>query len=80
MSYKGEVLVQGQWSTNALRFPTEEQALGYARDLHARWTLCVDYRATECEDEANHTWTDETRTLTEIDTGKGHSPAWRVQL
>ena len=74
MSYKSEVLVQGDWSSNALRFPSEEQALSYGYDLQARWTLVSAVRAIETEDEVTHTWTDETRTLTAIDTGTGHVP------
>ena len=52
MSWKPEVIADssGKWSTNALRFATEEEASAYALDLALRWTLVRDVRATECDD------------------------------
>ncbi len=42
-----------KWYTNALRFKTEQEAQAYAVDLAWRWTLVVDYRVSESDDEPN---------------------------
>jgi hypothetical protein len=62
MSWKAEVVTDdsGKWASNALRFATEAEAIGYAKNLHARWTLVREYRATECDDPVTSTW-DEAR-------------------
>lgn len=44
-SYKPEVLVDGQWSSNSLRFATSEEALASARELMNRWFVVADWRA-----------------------------------
>lgn len=41
------------WCYNAMRFPTEEQAKSYGRDLFSRWTAMTDYEAHPCDDEPN---------------------------
>jgi hypothetical protein len=58
MSFKPEVMTNssGQWSDNALRFATREEALLNAGDLMARWILVQDYRATESTDPVNYAW------------------------
>jgi hypothetical protein len=58
MSWKAEVIADnsGKWSTNALRFATEAEAIGCAKDLYARWTMVREYRATEREDPVNTKW------------------------
>lgn len=58
MSFKPEVLVQGQWSQNALVFATREEAETSARDLFYRWTLCADHRAVESTDPVNYSLVD----------------------
>lgn len=49
-SWKAEMLVDGEWCANALRFETEDACTLYARDLWTRWTQPTDYRAVECDD------------------------------
>ena len=53
-SYKPEVLVDGQWSTNGLRFATAEEAFGSVMLLRMRWWVPTDGRATESEDPVNY--------------------------
>ena len=54
MSFRPMVLVQGEWSGNALRFATKEEALTSARDLFSRWMLVEDCRADESADPVNY--------------------------
>lgn len=58
MSWKAEHIADssGQWTSNQLRFATEAEALGYAKDLFARWTMVREYRATECADPVTDRW------------------------
>ena len=53
-SFKPEVLVDGQWSTNGLRFATVEEACGSVMLLRMRWWVPTDGRATESEDAVNY--------------------------
>jgi hypothetical protein len=55
MSFKPEVITDssGQWSSNALRFETEQEAKTYVDDLMMRWTLVRDTRVVSCEDTVN---------------------------
>lgn len=48
----------GQWTGNALRFATEEEALGYANNLAMRWTLVTDRRVVLSDDPVNYRWVD----------------------
>lgn len=57
-SYKPEVLVDGKWSTNALRFATAEEAFGSMMALRMRWWVPTDGRATESEDPVNYRFVD----------------------
>ncbi len=54
MTFKPEVLVQGEWGKNALVFNTEEEALASAKDLFGRWMLCTDFRAVPSDLPANY--------------------------
>ena len=54
MSWKPEVLVEGKWSGNALRFATKEEATEQVRDLMLRWTAPMDYRVVEVDDAVNY--------------------------
>jgi len=54
MSWKTEVLVQGEWSTNAVRFATKEEAEAAGRELLSRWFVPVDSRAAESDDPVNY--------------------------
>jgi len=53
-SWKPEVLVDGKWSTNALRFATAEEAFGSMMALRIRWWVPTDGRAAESEDPVNY--------------------------
>lgn len=58
MSWKPEVETRpGEWTGNALRFATKEEAEGYALDLAMRWTAVKDTRVVECSDAVNYRWT-----------------------
>jgi hypothetical protein len=54
MSYKPEVLVEGEWAPNGLAFATREEAELYGRDLLARWFVPVDSRAVESDETVNY--------------------------
>lgn len=53
-SWAPEVLVEGKWSGNGLRFETREECEQYGRDLLARWFVPVDSRAVESSDPPNY--------------------------
>ena len=53
-SWKPEVLVDGQWSTNALRYATKAEALASVRELMSRWWVPTDGRASESSDPVNY--------------------------
>lgn len=55
MSYKVEVIADdsGEWVSNALRFPTEEKAKKYAKDLFSRWTSVREWRVVPVDDPTN---------------------------
>ena len=57
-SWKPEVLVDGQWATNGLRFATQEEAFGSAMLTRMRWWVVEDVRATESEDPINYRFED----------------------
>jgi len=52
-SFKIEVLVDGKWSTNALRFATQKEAEASVNELMSRWYVPMDGRAAESEDPVN---------------------------
>ena len=54
MSWKAEVLVDGEWATNAVRFATEKEAEEAGKELLSRWFVPVDSRAAESEDPVNY--------------------------
>ena len=56
MSFRPMVLVQGEWSGNALRFATREEAEANAADLFYRWLLPTDFGAEESTDPVNYRW------------------------
>lgn len=53
-SFKPEVLVDGQWSTNALRFATKAEAEASVKELMSRWWVPTDGRASESNDPVNY--------------------------
>ena len=52
MSFKPEVIADrsGEWSGNALRFATKEEAEKYVVDLMYRWTLVTQTRVIEVDE------------------------------
>ena len=53
VSFKAEVTTAGdygQYSSNALRFATREEAESYAYELSIRWTAVRDWRVIESTD------------------------------
>ena len=54
MSYKVEVLVDGSWSTNGVRFATEAEAVEAGQELLSRWFVPIDSRAAVSEDPVNY--------------------------
>lgn len=57
-SWKPEVLVDGKWAGNALRFATQEEAFGSVMALRMRWWVPEDGRAVESEDPVNYRFVD----------------------
>lgn len=59
MSYQAEFQTTegGNYATNALRFATADEAIGYARDLFNRWFGARDWRVAESTDPVNYTFT-----------------------
>jgi len=55
-SFKAEVIADAgdKWTSNALRFATQEEAYAYAKDLSWRWLAVRKFRATPCEDPVTH--------------------------
>jgi hypothetical protein len=54
VSWKPEVLVDGVWSTNALRYATKAEAEASVRELMSRWWVPTDGRASESNDSVNY--------------------------
>jgi len=54
MSWKAEVLVNGKWSTNSVRFETKAEAEESGKELLSRWFVPIDSRATESEEPVNY--------------------------
>jgi hypothetical protein len=54
MSWKPQVLVDGEWSGNALVFETKEEAERWGRDLLMRWIIPTDSRAVESTETPNY--------------------------
>ena len=57
-SYKVEVCTNNgiEWSSNAVRFATSDEADKYGFDLSMRWTSVRDYRITPSLDPVNYQW------------------------
>jgi hypothetical protein len=79
-SWKPEVLVQNQWSSNALRFATKEEAESNAANLMYRWALVQDFRAGQSEDEPTHAWIDGALHDLRHPEAAGWVPPYRVSL
>jgi hypothetical protein len=57
-SWKPEVLVEGKWATNGLRFATEVEAYESAVQTQMRWWMVEDVRAAESTDPVNYRFVD----------------------
>ena len=53
-SWAPEVMVEGKWSGNAVRFATKEEAESYGVGLLARWFVPTDSRAVPSPDPVNY--------------------------
>lgn len=53
-SWAPEVLVEGKWSGNGLRFATKEEAEQWGSDLLGRWFVPTDSRAVESDERPTH--------------------------
>jgi hypothetical protein len=55
MSWKPEVIADrsGNWTGNACRFATREEADAYVTDLMMRWTAVSGWRSVESDDPVN---------------------------
>ena len=60
MSWKPEVIADrsGQWTGNALRFATYQEARENVLDLMNRWTAVTGWRVVESDDPVNYRWVD----------------------
>jgi len=60
MSWKPEVTTSGDrnWTGNALRFATKEEAEANVLALSMRWTAVRDTRVVESDDLVNYKWED----------------------
>ena len=54
MSFKPEFCVGGEWSQNAVRFATREEAERNAQALFMSWTVPSEWRVTESTDPVNY--------------------------
>lgn len=54
ISYKPEMLVEGEWSSNSLRFATEGEADRWGADLMMRWFVPTDHRVIVSADPVNY--------------------------
>jgi hypothetical protein len=79
-SWKPEVMVNGQWASNALRFKTKEEAESNAANLMYRWTMVQDFRAGESEDEPTHAWIDGALHDLSRPDAPGYVPPYRVSI
>jgi len=57
-SFAAEVIADssGKWVGNGVRFPTEQEAKDYVRDLARRWTLVRDTRVVMSTEPPNYNW------------------------
>ena len=69
MSWKMEVLVNGEWGTNACVYATKEEAEAAGIELLSRWFLPTDSRAVESNDEVNYRFNFDTNRPESIDHG-----------
>jgi predicted RNA methylase len=56
VSYKAEISDGSGFSSNALRFPTRQDAEAYASELMSRWMAAKERRVVESDDPVTHVW------------------------
>ena len=55
MSWKPAIKTSGEdWSYNAQRFETKDEAMAMAKDIYSRWMLATAYDAHESDDPVNY--------------------------
>ena len=64
-SWAPEVLVEGKWSRNAIRFATQREAAADASGLMWRWTAVRDSRAAPADEAVNSVFADGRSTMIE---------------
>jgi hypothetical protein len=52
-SFKTEVCVQGDWSTNSMRYATEAEATAAGKELLSRWYVPTASRPSPSDDPVN---------------------------
>lgn len=67
MSWKPEVLVNGEWGLNGMAFETKPEAEAWAKDLLNRWYSANDFRAVESEDVPNYRINLDTMEMTRLE-------------
>ena len=53
-SWVAEVMTEGEWVPNGLRFASEDEAARWGSALLARWTTPTAHRAVESKDAVNY--------------------------
>ena len=59
-SFKTEVCVKGEWSTNACVYATRKEAEEAGKELLSRWMAPEDSRAVESDEPVNYKFNFET--------------------
>lgn len=72
VSFAPEILVQGSWSRNGLRFATEQEAADWGVDRLQRWMMAEDSRVVPANEPPNWIWKD--GELQEITAAKAAKP------
>lgn len=57
-SWKCEVCVQGEWSSNGCRYATQTEALLAGAELLSRWYVPTEYRSVPSDDAVNYEFSD----------------------
>lgn len=54
VSFKPELLCNGEWCSNATRFATAKEAEAAGREIMSRWFVPTDCRAVPTDDPVNY--------------------------
>lgn len=73
VSWRPEVVVEldGQWTANAQRFATRDEAEAAAHELMMRWTLVRAVKAAPSDDPVNARWDFDKRVALDVEAGNG---------